>query len=143
MQAVLQQTIQPDSKVLCILGPWGKDHLDTITIHDLGFSWSEEFPFDGSTLVYKVAGKMFALTDIDSFESINLKCDPELAQQLREEYPAVGPGFHMNKKHWNTVVMDQSIPDQIIYDWIDHSYKLVVAGLAARIRKEIEDLTGN
>jgi predicted DNA-binding protein (MmcQ/YjbR family) len=98
---------------------------------------SEVFPFDESTLVFKVAGKMFALTDVDTFESINLKCDPELAIQLREEYPAVKPGFHMNKSHWNTIEMDQTIPDKLICEWIDHSYNLVVSGLSLKIREEI------
>ncbi|MFC2125030.1 MmcQ/YjbR family DNA-binding protein [Bacteroidota bacterium] len=98
---------------------------------------SEEFPFDETTLVFKVAGKMFALTDVDSFKSINLKCDPDLALRLREEYPAVKPGFHMNKKHWNSVDMDQTVPDQTIFDWINHSYDLVYSGLPAKIREEI------
>ncbi len=86
---------------------------------------TEEFPFGINTLVYKVAGKMFALTDVDSFESINLKCLPEEAVQLREHYEAVLPGYHMNKKHWNTVVMDGSIPDRSLKEWIDQSYNLV------------------
>jgi len=101
---------------------------------------TEDFPFNESTLVFKVAGKMFALTDIDLFESINLKCDPELALHLRTEYSAVKPGFHMSKKHWNTVSIDQSVPDRLIFDWIDHSYSLVVAGLPAKTRQEIEKL---
>ena len=86
---------------------------------------TEEFPFDEKTLVYKVRGKMFALTNIDAFESINLKCDPETALQLREAYEGVTPGYHMNKKHWNTVRTDGGIPDKLIYQWIDDSYKLV------------------
>jgi predicted DNA-binding protein (MmcQ/YjbR family) len=87
---------------------------------------SETFPFDESTLVYKVMGKMFALTNVDTFESINLKCDPEIALQLRELYEGVSPGYHMNKKHWNTIKIDGRIPDPLIYQWIDHSYNLVV-----------------
>lgn len=74
-------------------------------------------------------GKMFALTDVEAFDGINLKCEPELAAQLREEYPAVQPGFHMNKKHWNTIAMDGSVGDKLIKQWIDHSYDLVVASL--------------
>lgn len=70
---------------------------------------------------------MFALTDVDSFESINLKCDPEKAQLLREQYSFVLPGYHMNKKHWNTIRMEQSIPDSLLKEWIDHSYGLVAA----------------
>lgn len=68
---------------------------------------------------------MFALTDIESFESINLKSLPEDAVQLREQYPAVLPGYHMNKKHWNTVIMDGSVPDKRVQEWIDQSYYLV------------------
>jgi len=68
---------------------------------------------------------MFALTDIESFESINLKSLPEDAVQLREQYPAVLPGYHMNKKHWNTVIMDGSVPDKRVQEWIDQSYNLV------------------
>ncbi|HYG15254.1 MAG TPA: MmcQ/YjbR family DNA-binding protein [Bacteroidia bacterium] len=90
---------------------------------------TEEFPFDSNTLVFKVAGKMFALSDIANFESINLKCDPELAVELRERYPSVTPGYHMNKKHWNTIAMDGTIENRIILQWIDHSYSLVVSGL--------------
>lgn len=96
----------------------------------LGFPGvSEEFPFDRDTLVFKVMGKMFALTDVELFESINLKCDPEAAMELRERYPAVKPGYHMNKKHWNTVEMDGSLPDELIRKWTNHSYELVVRGL--------------
>lgn len=74
-------------------------------------------------------GKMFALTDLDTFQSINLKCDPETGARLREEYASVLPGYHMNKKHWITVLMDGSISDQLIRKWTDDSYHLVVASL--------------
>lgn len=90
---------------------------------------SEEFPFGPETVVYKVGGKIFALAGIDLFESINLKCDPDMALELREKYDAVRPGYHMNKKHWNTVLMDRSIPDKTIAEWIKHSYDLVAAKL--------------
>ena len=92
----------------------------------------EDFPFGADTLVYKVNGKMFALTNIDLFESINLKCEPEQAIDLRERYAAVLPGYHMNKKHWNTVVMDQSIPDKLVKQWIRNSYDLVVSKLSKK-----------
>lgn len=95
---------------------------------------TEEFPFGETTLVYKVAGKMFALTGIDFFESINLKCDPELAVELRERYAAVTPGYHMNKQHWNTVIMDGSVSNQQILEWTKHSYDLVVASLPKKLR---------
>ena len=76
---------------------------------------------------------MFALTDVESFESINLKCDPEKGVQLREQYSSVLPGYHMNKKHWITVVMDGSIGDRLIKEWIDHSYHLVASSLSSKI----------
>ncbi|MCU0335346.1 MAG: MmcQ/YjbR family DNA-binding protein, partial [Chitinophagaceae bacterium] len=78
---------------------------------------TEGFPFDSNTLVFKVAGKMFALTDVDLFASINLKCDPEQAQELRERYAAVQPGYHMNKQHWNSIAMDGSIGRQLLLQW--------------------------
>lgn len=90
---------------------------------------TEEFPFDENTLVYKVMGKMFALTDLDLFTSINLKCVPEEGAELRERYPAVLAGYHMNKKHWITVEIDGSIPDKELKAWIDKSYYLVVKTL--------------
>jgi predicted DNA-binding protein (MmcQ/YjbR family) len=101
---------------------------------------TEEFPFDNNTLVFKVMGKMFALTNVEAFEGINLKCEPELAAQLREEYPAVKAGYHMNKKHWNTIVMDGSIGDKLIQQWIDLSYDLVVASLPKKERAALKDL---
>ncbi len=76
---------------------------------------------------------MFALTDVESFESINLKCDPEKGVQLREQYSSVLPGYHMNKKHWITVVMDGSIGDKLTKEWIDHSYHLVASSLSSKI----------
>lgn len=96
---------------------------------------SEEFPFDENTLVFKVKGKIFAIADVDSFQSINLKCDPEKAVELREIYPAVLPGYHMSKKHWNSILMDNSIPDQQIFQWIDDSYFLVIKNLPVKIQK--------
>jgi len=96
---------------------------------------TEEFPFDEDTITFKVIGKIFALADVDRFESVNLKCDPDLAPVLREQYPAVLPGYHMNKKHWNTVRMNGSISDKLLREWIDHSYDLVVRGLPMASRK--------
>jgi len=98
---------------------------------------AEEFPFDDRTLVFKVGGRMYALTDIDEFQSINLKCDPDLALQLREKYPAVLPGYHMNKKHWNTILMDGTVPDRVVYEWIDLSYQLVYDKLPGRIKTNL------
>ncbi|HRG78920.1 MAG TPA: MmcQ/YjbR family DNA-binding protein [Cyclobacteriaceae bacterium] len=99
---------------------------------------TEEFPFDENTLVFKVMGKMFALTDLENFESVNLKCDPDKAVQLREEFPAVLPGYHMSKKHWNTVLMDGRIPDKLIKTWIDDSYNLVTASLSKQLQLELK-----
>lgn len=99
---------------------------------------TEEFPFDNNTLVFKVMGKMFALCDVDTFESINLKCDPSIAIQLREEFPEiVRPGYHMNKKHWNTVMMDNNIPNDKIREWIINSYNLVVATLPKKDQEKL------
>lgn len=97
-------------------------------------SVTESFPFGENTLVFKVKGKMFALTDIDLFTSVNLKCEPETAIELRERYAAVKPGYHMNKTHWNTVEMDNTIPDNLVREWISHSYQLVVASLPKKDR---------
>ncbi len=86
---------------------------------------TESFPFGENTLVFKVRDKMFALTDVNNFTSVNLKCDPDEAVELRERYAAVQPGYHMNKKHWNTILMDHSIPDKLLREWIKTSYELV------------------
>lgn len=97
-----------------------------------------EFPFDENTLVYKVSGKMFALVALDEeILAVNLKCDPELAIELREQYTAVNPGYHMNKKYWNTITLDGSVSTNLIKEWIDHSYQEVVKKLS---KKEKEHL---
>ena len=91
---------------------------------------TEEFPFDEETLVFKVAGKIFLLASLESIPlQINLKCEPEKAIELREEFDSVQPGYHMNKKHWNTIIIDGTVPIRILFEWIDYSYNLVVAGL--------------
>ena len=86
---------------------------------------TESFPFGDDTLVFKRDGKIFALVNLDGDLSINLKCEPALAIELRERYSSVIPGYHMNKTHWNTVYLDGSIPDREIFSWIDHSYERV------------------
>ncbi len=97
----------------------------------------EDFPFDFSTLVFKVGNKMFAITNIDSEElTLNLKCDPALSIQLRSQYPEIMPGYHMNKKHWNTILINGNIPDAEVLKLIDHSYNLVVSGLKNRYSKK-------
>jgi len=99
---------------------------------------TECFPFDDVTLVFKVGGKMFALNNLDGNLSVNLKCDPEKAIELREQYPAVKPGYHMNKKLWNTVEINGSIADMLIKNWIDDSYNLVVQSLTKKQRETIK-----
>ena len=100
---------------------------------------SEAFPFDDETLVFKVGCKMFGLTNIKSKElSVNLKCDPLMAEALRREYEAITPGYHMNKKHWNTIAFDGSIPDDNLKVFIDISYDLVYKGLKKSERESIQ-----
>jgi len=103
---------------------------------------TEEFPFGEEILVFKVMGKLFALTSVQSFASINIKCDPEAGVELREKYASVLPGYHMNKKHWITVLMDGSIPDKDVYGWIDQSYELVVSRLSKAQKEQLRKVTG-
>ena len=93
---------------------------------------TEETPFGDDTLVFKVCGKMFAITGIPDFESVNLKVDPEKGAELRERYGAVTPGYHMNKKHWITVLNNRSIPDRLLMERITESYRLVASKLSRR-----------
>jgi predicted DNA-binding protein (MmcQ/YjbR family) len=86
---------------------------------------TESFPFGDDTLVFKSGEKIFALVNLEGDLSLNLKCDPAYALELRERYSSVTPGYHMNKKHWNTVMLDGTVPDKEIFSWIDHSYELV------------------
>jgi predicted DNA-binding protein (MmcQ/YjbR family) len=103
---------------------------------------TEEFPFDDVTLVFKVMGKMFALTSLDREQlSINLKCDPEKAVELREQYEGVQAGYHMNKKHWNTVFVESIKPQKLVLEWIDDSYNLVVASLTKKLKDELKSLS--
>jgi predicted DNA-binding protein (MmcQ/YjbR family) len=97
---------------------------------------TESFPFDQDTLVFKVAGKMFTLISLSEPDNVNLKCDPENAIFLREHYDCVKPGYHMNKKHWNTVYFDGTVNDALILNWVDDSYNLVVNALPNKIRQE-------
>ncbi|NVK66413.1 MAG: MmcQ/YjbR family DNA-binding protein [Flavobacteriales bacterium] len=100
---------------------------------------TEGFPFSETALVFKVKGKMFALTNIDDFQSVNLKCDPEEAIVLRETYQGVKPGYHMSKKHWNTVAVNADVPDKLFIELIDHSYELVVKSLTKKLRDELQN----
>lgn len=102
---------------------------------------TEDFPFDVTTLVFKVRGKMFALLSLEQdhdIPKINLKCEPALAEILRSTYPAVAPGYHMSKRHWNTVTVDGTIPEPEIHEMIDHSYTEVVKGLPKRDREALD-----
>ena len=98
---------------------------------------TEETPFDENTLVYKVMGKIFAITDINTFESVNLKVEPEHGIELRERYASVKPAYHMNKKHWIMVMMDSSVGDKLILSWVDKSYELVAGKLTKSQRLSI------
>lgn len=111
-------------------------HIETFRNYCLSKSMvTEEFPFDKTTLVFKVCGKMFALTGLESLEfKVNLKCDPDRALELRETYESITAGFHMNKKHWNTVLIDGSFADELFIELIDHSYLLVVKSLPKKVR---------
>ncbi len=99
---------------------------------------TEDFPFGEDTLAFRVMSKIFMLTNLsNSSTSINLKCDPERALELREQYASVKPGYHMNKKHWNTVSVDDTVDSSMIYEWIDHSYELVAKGLTKAQRDQL------
>jgi predicted DNA-binding protein (MmcQ/YjbR family) len=93
-----------------------------------------EFPFDARTLVFKVAGKIFALCDVEDFRAVNVKCDPEQALMLREQFAAVKPGYHMNKRHWNTVEVDSDASAGQILQWVTDSYHLVAPNKRIRPR---------
>lgn len=105
---------------------------------------TEHFPFDEDTLVFKVGGKMFALTSLQQWEkqapSVNLKCDPERALDLRAHYDGIQPGYHMSKVHWNTVAIGQDVPDQLVYQLISDSYDLVFFSLSKKLQTEIRGL---
>ena len=101
---------------------------------------TEEFPFGPDTLVFKVKGKVFLLTSLDSETfRFNVKCDPDKAIELRERYDAIQPGYHMNKKHWNTVIVDGRLSQQLLREMIDDSYELVVQSLPKKTREELSN----
>lgn len=97
----------------------------------------EAFPFNEDVLVFKVMGKMFALTDLSDPVSVNLKCDPDYALELREKHSAIFPGYHMNKKHWNTVMLNSALDDRLIVELITHSYNMVVKSLSRKLQQEL------
>jgi predicted DNA-binding protein (MmcQ/YjbR family) len=102
---------------------------------------TEHFPFDEDTLVFKVGGKMFALASLSEWEkgnpSVNLKCDPERAEELRAEHDDIQPGYHMSKVHWNTVKVNRNLSDKFLKELIDHSYDLVFKSLTKKIQREV------
>lgn len=100
---------------------------------------TESFPFDENTLVFKVGGKMFALCDVLDFDGINLKCPPEKAIELREQFQGILPGYHMNKIHWNTVKIGRDVPVSLILELTDLSYTLVFDSLSKKIKSELQD----
>lgn len=100
----------------------------------------ETFPFDNDTLVFKVMGKMFALSSIKDPNSVNLKCNPEKAIELRASFGAIIPGYHMSKVHWNTVKFNEDASDKLILELIDHSYQLVVSSLTKKLQQELNSL---
>lgn len=101
-----------------------------------GVSW--DAPFGPETLVFRVAGKIFAIAPLDHFVTINLKCDPERAVELRERHEGIIPGWHMNKRHWNTVDVTGSVPHRLLLELIDHSYELVRETLPKMVRESLK-----
>jgi predicted DNA-binding protein (MmcQ/YjbR family) len=98
----------------------------------------EEFPFGPEASVFKVAGKMFALSALDREPlQVSVKCEPELAEALRRTYDAIRPGYHLNKRHWNTITLDGTLPDPLVRDLVEDSYDLVVSALPARVRAQL------
>ena len=115
--------------------------IEAIIAYSLSKKGTDEgFPFGDTTLVIKIGGKIFILINLDDDPSMNLKCDPDRAIDLREEHTAIIPGYHMNKKHWNTVFLDGSLLKKLILEMIDHSYDLVLQSLPAKLRLEIEQI---
>ena len=98
----------------------------------------EDLPFDNNTLVYKVMGKMFCAFGLSEFTRINLKCEPEKSLELRETYKGIKPGFHMNKKHWNSIYLDEDVPWKVVLDLTKHSYDLVANSLTKKLKEELK-----
>ena len=117
-------------------------HIEELRDYCLSKKGVEEgFPFGEDTLVLKVMGKMFLLTSIESHPiQFNVKCNPEKAIELRESFPCVLPGYHMNKQHWNTIICDGSVNRKQIQEWIDDSYNLVVTSLTKKLKIELDQL---
>jgi predicted DNA-binding protein (MmcQ/YjbR family) len=105
----------------------------------LGFPGAVEVrPFGPETSTFKVAGKIFAISALEREPlDVSLKCEPELTEQLRGSYPAITPGYHLNKRHWNTIALDGSLPDELVRDLVEDSYDLVVSALPKRVQREL------
>lgn len=105
----------------------------------MGFTGAEEtYPFGPLTTVFKVRGKIFAIAQLESApQRISLKCDPELAVQLRGDWEAITAGYHLNKRHWNTVVMDGTVPDRLLHDMVEDSYDLIVSAMTKRVQEQL------
>jgi predicted DNA-binding protein (MmcQ/YjbR family) len=101
-------------------------------------SVTEDTPFDPTTICFRIGGKIFAITDLENFEFINLKCDPERAEELREQYPGITPGYHMNKKLWNSVSVSGNVPDPLILEMTRHSYELIRDSLPKKVRESLQ-----
>ena len=117
--------------------------MDIVELRELCLSFphtTEEFPFDETTLVFKVFNKMFCCTDIMPFEWIALKCDPDLAIELREKYTEITPAYHFNKKYWNGVYFDRDVDDKLIKELVDHSYEEVIKKFTKKLRAEYDAL---
>lgn len=113
--------------------------LEEFRTHCASFpGFTEDLPFGPEVLAFRVGGKIFALMDVDTFVSVNLKCDPERAVELRERHPGITPGYHMNKMHWNTVLTDGSVPHRLLLELARHSYELVRASLPLKTRRQLE-----
>jgi predicted DNA-binding protein (MmcQ/YjbR family) len=104
---------------------------------------TEDLPFDETTLVFKVMGKIFLITDVEGPLSISIKCEPETAVALREDYSAVTPAYHMNKTHWNGIDINGSVPDKLIFQWIDDSYELIIKKLPLKLKAELNNIQDN
>lgn len=112
------------------------DQLQAYCAKKAGVSW--DAPFGPDVLVFRVAGKIFALAPMDVFATVNLKCDPERAVELRAQYDGIIPGYHMNKQHWNTVDVNGDVPQKLILQLVDHSYELVRASLPKKLRETLK-----
>lgn len=116
-------------------------HIEQFRDFCLSLKGTEEtFPFGEDTLVFKIMGKMFALTSFSEPDRCNLKCNPEYALELRADYAAVTPGFHMNKSHWNTIMYNMDLSDKLLLELVQHSYDLVVSSLPKKTQRELNEL---